>query len=168
MTGVQTCALPIRVIGTPGTIRSGAYQRELEAAAGPGGVKVRTRPCPLFVPLAEEGWVTGEVPRQVAREYLGEFTGGGVDTLVLGCTHYPLLKDVIAEVVGPGVALVDSAEATAEGVAALLAERSLLAPEGRAATHHFFVTDVPERFVEVGARFLGRPLHSAEQVDLSF
>ena len=158
----------VGVIGTPGTIRSGAYQRELEAAAGPSGVRVKTRACPLFVPLAEEGWVTGEVPRLVARDYLGDFGGDGVDTLVLGCTHYPLLKDVIAEVVGPRVALVDSAEATAEGVAALLAERGLLASVGAPVSHHFFVTDVPERFMEVGARFLGRPLPSAEQVDLSF
>ena len=158
----------VGVIGTPGTIRSGAYQRELESAAGARGVKVRARACPLFVPLAEEGWVSGDVPRLVAREYLADFTGGGVDTLVLGCTHYPLLKDIITEVVGPHVALVDSAEATAEAVAALLTERRLLAPGGGAVSHHSFVTDVPERFMEVGARFLGRPLASAEQVDLSF
>jgi glutamate racemase len=91
-----------------------------------------------------------------------------VDTLVLGCTHYPLLKSVIAEVVGPAMALVDSAEATAEAVAELLSQRELLAPQGTATTHGYYVTDVPERFVEVGARFLGRPIPSAEQVDLSF
>ncbi|EPX63162.1 Glutamate racemase [Cystobacter fuscus DSM 2262] len=158
----------VGVIGTPGTIRSGAYQRELEAAAGPAGVRVKARACPLFVPLAEEGWLSGEVPRLVAREYLGEFVRGGVDTLVLGCTHYPLIKDIIAEVVGPEVALVDSAEATVEVVAGLLEERGLLAPAGRAPSHHFFVTDVPERFVEVGERFLGRRIPSAEQVDLTF
>jgi glutamate racemase len=157
----------IGIIGTPGTIRSGAYQREL-AAAGPGGLRVRARACPLFVPLAEEGWVTGEVPRLVAREYLSDFTREGVDTLVLGCTHYPLLKEVIAEAVGPGVALVDSAEATADAVAQLLEQKGLLAPPGRTPTHASFVTDVPERFMEVGARFLGRPLRGAEQVDLSF
>jgi glutamate racemase len=87
---------------------------------------------------------------------------------VLGCTHYPLLKDVIAEAVGPRVALVDSAEATAEAVAGLLEERGLLAPSSGAPSHHYFVTDVPERFVDVGARFLGRPIPEAEQVDLSF
>ncbi|HYO68289.1 MAG TPA: glutamate racemase, partial [Archangium sp.] len=84
------------------------------------------------------------------------------------CTHYPLLKGVIAEVVGPGVTLVDSAEATAEAVAELLSQREWLAPEGGTPTHGYYVTDVPERFVEVGARFLGRPIPSAEQVDLSF
>jgi glutamate racemase len=156
----------VGVIGTPGTIRSGAYQRELQAADP--NVRVKARACPLFVPLAEEGWTTGEVPHLVAREYLADFTRDGVDTLVLGCTHYPLLKGIIAEVVGPGVALVDSAEATAAAAALLLAERELLAPAGHAPTHGSFVTDVPERFMEVGARFLGRPIPSAEQVDLSF
>jgi glutamate racemase len=112
--------------------------------------------------------MSGDVPRLVAREYLADFARSEVDTLVLGCTHYPLLKDVIAEAVGPQVSLVDSAEATAEAVAMLLEERGLLAPAGGTPSHAYFVTDVPERFVEVGARFLGRPIHSAEQVDLSF
>jgi glutamate racemase len=157
----------VGIIGTPGTIRSGAYQRELEAADP--RVRVKARACPLFVPLAEEGWTTGDVPLLVAREYLSEFAHDGVDTLVLGCTHYPLLKGVIAEVVGPRVSLVDSAEATAEAVAALLAERGGLALAGQAGpTHAYYVTDVPERFVEVGARFLGRPIPAAEQVDLTF
>lgn len=156
----------VGVIGTPGTIRSQAYQRELHAIAPE--LKVKARACPLFVPLAEEGWTSGEVPRLVAREYLADFTREGVDTLVLGCTHYPLLKDVIAEVVGPEVALVDSAEATAETVAELLAERGLLATGDSPPSHTYYVTDVPERFVDVGARFLGRPIPHAEQVDLSF
>lgn len=156
----------IGVIGTPGTIRSGAYQRALEAARP--GVHVKAKACPLFVPLAEEGWVGGDVPRMVAREYLAEFTQNGVDTLVLGCTHYPLLKDAIAEVVGARVKLVDSAEATALAAADLLERRGLLAPPAGPAQHRYFVTDVPDRFVEVGARFLGRRIESAEQVDLNF
>jgi len=156
----------IGVIGTPATIRSGAYQRALMEARP--GVKVKAKACPLFVPLAEEGWVGGDVPRLVAREYLADFARNGVDTLVLGCTHYPLLKDVIADVVGDRVKLVDSADATAAAAASLLAGRGLLAPEGATAQHRYFVTDVPERFVEVGARFLGRHIDSAEQVDLTF
>jgi glutamate racemase len=156
----------IGVIGTPGTIRSGAYQRALEAARP--GVTVKGKPCPLFVPLAEEGWLHGDVPRLVAREYLAEFAHNGVDTLVLGCTHYPLLKDAIAEVVGDRVKLVDSAEATAAAAAALLETRGMLAPAGPGTQHRYFVTDVPDRFVEVGARFLGRRIDSAEQVDLNF
>ncbi len=156
----------IGVIGTPGTIRSGAYQRELQAARP--DVQVSARACPMFVPLAEEGWVTGDVPRLVAREYLAPLVATGVDTLVLGCTHYPLLRDVIAEVMGPGVALVDSAEATAEAVAAVLASKGALEAESRAAEHRYFVTDVPERFMDVGAKFLGQPLSGAEHVDVSF
>jgi len=156
----------IGVIGTPATIRSGAYQRALQEARP--GVQVKAMPCPLFVPLAEEGWVKGDVPRLVAREYLADFARSGVDTLVLGCTHYPLLKEVISEVVGEQVKLVDSAEATAVAAAQLLESRGLLAAPGVEAQHRYFVTDVPERFAEVGARFLGRHIASAEQVDLTF
>jgi len=157
----------VGIIGTPGTIRSGAYQRALESADP--RVRAKARACPLFVPLAEEGWTTGDVPLLVARDYLSEFTREGVDTLVLGCTHYPLLKGVIAEVVGPQVTLVDSAEATAEAVASLLTARGGLASGTQGApTHAYYVTDVPERFMEVGARFLGRPISAAEQVDLTF
>lgn len=154
----------IGVIGTQGTVRSGAYQRALEAVRP--GVNVLARPCPLFVPLAEEGWISGDVPRMVAQRYLGEMVQGRIDTLVLGCTHYPLLKGVIAEVVGPDVALVDSAEATADAVVALLDGKARRSP-GTPPEHRYFTTDVPDRFVEVAARFLGRPITSAEQVDIS-
>jgi len=155
----------VGVIGTQGTVRSGAYQRALEAARP--GVQVLSRACPLFVPLAEEGWTSGEVPRLVARRYLEEFAGAGVDTLVLGCTHYPLLKGVIAEVVGPGVELVDSAEATAVTVAALLAARGGEASPSAEPIHRYFLTDVPERFADLAARFLGQPVQDVEQVDIS-
>lgn len=157
---------PVGVIGTPGTIRSGAYQRALEALRP--GVPVDVQPCPLFVPLAEEGWLEGEVPSLVAREYLRRFAGGSVGALVLGCTHYPLLKDVIAQTVGEQVALVDSAEATAEATAALLTREGLLATAGTEPVHRYFVTDVPDRFAVVGARFLGRPIVGAEQVDITY
>ncbi len=156
----------VAVIGTPGTIKSGAYQRALQSLRP--GVTVTARACPLFVPLAEEGWVEGEVPAIVAREYLTSFLTPQVDTLVLGCTHYPLLSSVIAQVVGPQVTLIDSAHATAERVAQLLAEKDLLKLGLSAVERHFLVTDVPERFLEVGARFLGRPLSGARQVDLKF
>jgi glutamate racemase len=154
----------IGVIGTQGTVRSGAYQRALEALRP--GAAVSARACPLFVPLAEEGWTTGDVPRMVAQRYLGELVQAGIDTLVLGCTHYPLLKGVIAEAMGPEVALVDSAEATAQAVSELLDGRARRS-SGEAPRHRSFMTDVPDRFVEVAARFLGRPLGSAEQVDIS-
>lgn len=160
----RTRAGKVGVIGTPGTVSSGAYQRALEAAKP--GVVVRARACPLFVPLAEEGWTEGEVPRLVAREYLGELAQSGVDALVLGCTHYPLLRKVIGEVMGPSVALVDSAEAVADAVERALAGDALLAPADHEPVHLYFVTDVPHRFLDVGTRFLGRPIERAEQVDI--
>ena len=154
----------VGVIGTQGTVRSGAYQRALEAARP--GVTVLARACPLFVPLAEEGWTSGDVPRMAAKRYLAELSAAGVDTLVLGCTHYPLLRGVIAEAVGPDVALVDSAEAVAEAAAVLLEARGALG--GHAAPEHrYFLTDVPHQFVDVAARFLGQKVESVEQVDIS-
>ncbi len=154
----------IGVIGTEGTIKSQAYERALRA--GRADAEVFAQACPLFVPLADEGWTGGEVPRLVAREYLATMVEHRVDTLVLGCTHYPLLAQVIAEVL-PGVALVDSAEATARAAKELLASRGLLAPVNAQARHRCFVTDVPERFSRVGARFLGRDIPETTQVDIS-
>ncbi len=155
----------IAVIGTQGTIASGAYQAALERARP--GVEVHTRACPLFVPLAEEGWLEGDVPKLIAAEYLSKgLLQNGVDTLVLGCTHYPLLTSIIANVVGPNVTLVDSARATAERVAEVLQERDLLKLDRTATERHYLVTDTPTRFIEVGQRFLGRPLSGARQVDL--
>ena len=160
----QASAGRIGIIGTPGTIASGAYQAALQERRP--GLFLEARACPLFVPLAEEGWVEGEVVEAVARKYLADFAPAHIDTLVLGCTHYPLLKGAIARVMGEKVALVDSAEATAESVAALLAEKGLLAPAGARVLHRYFVTDLPERFAEVGARFLKRPIEKAELVDI--
>jgi len=111
----------IGVIGTDATIASGAYTRALRALRPT--LEIYTRPCPLLVPLAEEGWLDGPVPRGVAETYLATLRKSGIDTLILGCTHYPLLKAVIAGVMGERVALVDSAEETARAVAALLAAR---------------------------------------------
>ena len=155
----------VGVLGTPGTIRSGAYQRAL--AAERAGLTVHAKACPLFVPLAEEGWLTGDVPRLVARSYLGPLLGQGVDTVVLGCTHYPLLRGVLQEVLGPEVALVDSGDATAEAVSDVLAAGTAGGAGPGERTERFYVTDIPDRFVEVSARFLGTPVLAAEQVDLS-
>lgn len=154
----------VAVIGTAATIRSGAYQRTLEALR-PGG-RVEVQACPLFVPLAEEGWLQGPVPEQIAERYLATFRDGTPRTLVLGCTHYPLLADVIARTVGPGVSLVDAAAATAEATHALLTAQDLLADGGGAGSSHFYVTDVPSRFIEVGGGFLGQPIGDVEQVDV--
>ncbi len=155
----------VGVLGTPGTIRSGAYQRAL--AAERVGLTVHARACPLFVPLAEEGWLTGDVPRLVARSYLAPLLGRGMDTVVLGCTHYPLLRPVLQEVLGPDVALVDSGDATAEAVAQVLAAGRATAAGPGERTETFYVTDIPDRFIEVSERFLGTAVSAAEQVDLA-
>jgi glutamate racemase len=154
----------IAVLGTPATVASGAYQAALRRLAPLSGVVARA--CPLFVPLAEEGWTDGEVPRLVAERYLGDLRRSGVDTAVLGCTHYPLLAKVIAQVLGHEVSIVDSADATTGVVASLLESHGLLRPPGTPVRHRTLCTDVPDRFRAIAERFLGRPVESVELVDL--
>ena len=154
----------IGVIGTAGTIRSDAYAkaiRELLPAA-----KVEQVPCPLLVPLVEEGWFDHEATRIIAAEYLAPLVREGLDTLVLGCTHYPLLKPLLHRILGPEVFLIDSAEETAKAVAAQLVELGLNAPEGQAGSHRFVVSDDEARFLEVGGRFVGEKLKDVETVPL--
>lgn len=154
----------VGVIGTEGTIRSSAYARAIKRLNPE--VEVITRACPLFVPLAEEGWVDNEVARLTARTYLHGLREEGVDTLVLGCTHYPILKGIIAEAMGNGVVLVDSAEETARTVAEILRGRGMLRPLSEKGNHHYFVTDVPAGFIKVGNRLLGGRLGDVYQVSL--
>jgi glutamate racemase len=154
----------VGVIGTTATIQSSAYSKAIKKIDR--GIEVVTRACPLFVPLAEEGWVDNEVARLTARNYLQGLKEEGVDTLVLGCTHYPLLKGIIAEVMGDGVKLVDSAEETARTVAETLGAGDILRPSSERGNHHFFVTDVPAGFIRVGNRFLGGRLGDVYQVNL--
>ena len=161
---LRTGAKHVGIIGTPGTIRSGAYQEALRRAAP--DVRVSTAACNLFVPLAEEGWTTGQIPRDVAHRYLDGLRAAGVDTLVLACTHYPLLRAAIAEVMGVGVTLVDSAETSAAAAARLLAERELLNPSD-AGSEQLFVTDLSEQFGAVAERFLGRAVGLPEVVDIA-
>jgi glutamate racemase len=154
----------IGVIGTAGTISSGQYQAILRERAP--DLKISAKACPLFVPLAEEGWIDGAVPLAIAKTYLSDFCGDGIDTLVLGCTHYPLLKDVIGIAAGPDVALIDSAEVTAECVADLLRSQHSETDQAVPGAHTFLVTDAPESFARVGRRFLGEPINDVEWVDI--
>ncbi len=149
----------IGVIGTQGTVASGAYQAAIRRERP--GAEVIARACPLFVPLAEEGWTdpADEVVRGVARRYLSPLAGAGIDTLVLGCTHYPLLAAAIGAEL-PGVTLVDSAAAVAAEV------RATFGGGAGPADHRFFVTDAPEKFLAVAGRFLGRPVTAADHVDV--
>ena len=153
----------IGVIGTQATIRSGAYERlvgELNRE-----LRVTSQACPLLVPLVEEGWLDHEVTDTVLREYVAPMLAGGVDTLVLGCTHYPLLKESIARVAGPEVALVDSAETCAAFVQQELQWHNLLATEGEGSVR-IHVTDEMERVRDMAGRFLGGPSHAVQQVEL--
>jgi glutamate racemase len=152
----------IGVVGTEATISSGAYTRALRAI-GPT-VEIYMRACPLFVPLAEEGWTDGPIARQVAETYLASLARSGIDTLVLGCTHYPLLKPLIAEVMGPDIAIVDSAVETAREVGEALRARDLDRREGTG-NASFFATDVPERFVRMGQRFFGARVESVVRIE---
>lgn len=154
----------IGVIGTAGTIASGAYERAIKQLRADARVCVQA--CPLFVPLVEEGWFDHPATELVAREYLAPLARAGVDVLVLGCTHYPLLKPLLARVLGPGVKLVDSAEETAKVVAQEIAQRDLAAPAGARPIHHFVVSDDEPHFRKVGARFLGGRLQHVEVVPL--
>ena len=154
----------VGVIGTAATVASSAYTKAIKRINP--DIEVVTRACPLFVPLAEEGWLDNEVARLTARSYLSALKEQGVDTLVLGCTHYPILKKVIAETMGPGVTLVDSAEQTALTVAQILSQQQLLRPQGEQGNHHYYVTDIPAGFIRVGNRFLGGQLGDVYQVNL--
>ena len=146
----------IAVLGTEGTIRGQAYQAALAQLVP--GVEIVGTPCPLFVPLAEEGWLSGSVPEGVAEAYLGDLRGR-VDTVILGCTHYPLLGLVIASVL-PETTLVDSAESTARELL------DMLGPGSGSGSQRFVVTDHVERFTRVGATFLGRTPQPVEWVDV--
>lgn len=157
-----TRARKVGVIGTEATINSGAYERAIARIAP--DIQVVSRACPLFVPLVEEGWFDNEVAELAARRYLEPLRDSGMDTLVLGCTHYPLLKKVIARVVGTGITLIDSATETAKEVVEVLDKLKWHRPGKEAVQRRYFVTDGPARFERTGKLFLGDALLAAEQV----
>jgi glutamate racemase len=155
---------PVGVIGTAGTIASDAYNRALQALAP--GLPVIQRACPLFVPLVEEGWFDHPATELVAEDYLRELREACVRSLVLGCTHYPLLKPLLQRVMGPEVTLIDSGQATAAALETILVEKSLEAPGEGKPYHRFAVSDDEARFRQVGSRFIGERLGKAEVVPL--
>lgn len=146
----------IGVIGTSATVSSGSYDGAVKKINK--NLRVYAISCPLFVPLAEEGWVDKKVARDIADIYLKPLKAKKVDTLILGCTHYPLLKDVIKKVMGPKVMLVDSAREAAKEARELLDASGSLNPSKAAGQHKFFVSDEPARFVKIGARFLKKSI----------
>jgi glutamate racemase len=150
----------IGVIGTVGTIKSGAYERAIRALDP--DVRITVRACPLLVPLVEEGWTDHDATRLVAREYLQPMLDAKIDTLVLGCTHYPLLKSLLGEVLGPGVRLIDSAEETAAETARTLADNQLTAAADAEPAYRFIASDDPLQFLQLGQRFLGGTMEGVE------
>ncbi len=158
----------IGVIATAATIGSGAYEQRIRETLMDAGddaqVHIVGRACPLFVPLVEEGETDSTITRLIAAKYLDSLRGEGIDTLVLGCTHYPLLRKVIEETMGPEVTLVDSAEAAAAETAQLLEEKGMLRGEGGQVEEHFYVTDAAQRFHGIAGAFLG---HAPEHLALA-
>lgn len=155
----------IGIIGTEATIVSGAYQREISALRE--DVHISAQPCPLFVPLVEQGWVDEDdsVVQMIVRRYLEPMLDSRIDTLVLACTHYPLLKKAIGRFMGEGITLIDSAEQIARQVELTLREVDLLSAEP-AADPQYFVTDIPHRFAATGALFLGESLGDVQLIDI--
>jgi glutamate racemase len=149
----------IGVIGTAGTIRSQAYVRAIHSETP--DVRVTALACPLFVPIVEEGWTNHEAAHLIAEEYLAPFVKDPIDTLVLGCTHYPLLKSVIGEIIGRSVRLIDSAEETALDARRMLAANDLAAGDGDA-DYRFIASDDPQQFLTLGRRFLGSAIERVE------
>ena len=153
----------IGVIGTIGTIYSNAYTNAIRQLDS--GIKVFGQPCPLFVPLAEEGWIDHKATELIAKEYLFPLTLEKIDTLVLGCTHYPILRNVINKVLHDSVTLIDSGEATAMIVKKMLAELNLENASKLKPNLQFYVSDVPHKFTEIGERFLGTKLGKVQRVE---
>lgn len=154
----------IGVIGTRATIESKAYEKKIKQHDG--SFKVFSKACPLFVPFVEEGWLNNAAIRDVAKIYLEDLKRANIDTLILGCTHYPLLKKVISDYLGAHVRLVDSGVEVAEEVKEILNEHCLAAPRTkRPPAAMFFVSDEPSRFQKLGKRFLGNHIKNVLRVN---
>lgn len=154
----------IGVIGTPATINSKAYARAIHLLNK--DAKVFSQACPMLVPLVEEGWFDHPATELIAREYLKPVITEQVDTLVLGCTHYPLLKPLLQDIMGGAVTLIDSAEAMADIAADLIATQNIGNRQALPPEHLFCVSDLPNRFQTIGERFLGRTLERVELISL--
>ncbi len=168
---VSTRKGKVGVIGTEATIRTGAYTSQIKSINP--DIDVMSKPCPLFVPLAEETWNDGrdesylfQLKALAAERYLTEFKEKGIDTLVLGCTHYPLLKNTIEAFMGEKVTLIDSAEETAKEVLRVINEMKLNNPSDIKGEHKYFVTDAPDRFTKLGTRFLDAQLEEVQQIEI--
>lgn len=154
----------IGVIGTRATINNKAYSSEIKKINSK--IQIFEKACPLFVPLAEEGWINHDATKLIAREYLDELRAKDIDTLVLGCTHYPILSEVIQEAVGENVKLIDSGVASAEVVKNELDRFNLHTNSYSAGHQEFYVSDIPVKFQEIAELFLSRPVKHVRKIDL--
>ena len=153
----------VGVIGTYTTVRSKAYEKEIKHFSK--DIEVVSKACPLFVPLVEEGWLKEEITFSIVKKYLKPLMAGKIDTLILGCTHYPLLKPMISKAVGKGVKIIDSASSVADEVYNILMSFGALREGARKPRHRFFATDAVEHFVRVGEKFLGAKISKAKRAN---
>lgn len=160
----QTKNNKIGVIGTKGTINSGAYKNQIHKVNK--NVEVYSQACSLFVQLAEDGWTDNKIAELTAIEYLTDIKRKGIDTMILGCTHYPILKKTIGKVVGKKIKLIDSGEETAKEVKNILTNRILLNTQKKKGEHKFFVTDFPNNFHQIAERFLGTKIKNIKLAKL--
>jgi len=155
----------VGVIGTQGTISSGSYQKALMKVDK--NLTIWSLACPLFVALAEEGYVNKPAARLIAKDYLSGLKKKSIDSLILGCTHYPLLKSTIKHTMGPNLRLIDSAEQTAKAAKTELIKLGLINPKKSMGKKEFYVSDSPDKFKKLGERFLGRKIGKVKLVDIS-
>jgi glutamate racemase len=155
----------VGIIGTRATIGSNSYAKAIQKREK--DIKVFSLACPLLVPLAEEGYIDKEATRLIAADYLKTLIDVDIDTLVLGCTHYPLLKNIIGETMGDKVQLIDSADATAHELATVLSKRDMVRTSTEKVTHKFYVSDVPDKFSKVAELFLGHSINNITRVDIT-
>jgi glutamate racemase len=164
MASMNSSNKKIGVIGTRATISNQAYSKKIKKIDP--SIHVFEHSCPLFVPLAEEGWIKHKATYEIAKEYLQEFLKIGIDTLVLGCTHYPILADVIQEVIGKEVKLIDSGIAAAESVKEELDRYNLNTNKFSLGNQSFYVSDIPMKFKELAELFLGKPISEVQKIDI--
>ncbi|MBO7611409.1 MAG: glutamate racemase [Elusimicrobia bacterium] len=153
----------VGVIGTEGTVKSSAYEKEIKKYDK--SINCFSQACPLFVPLVEEGWNNGKITEDIINVYLKNLVDKKIDTIILGCTHYPLLKETIKKVIGNKINIIDSANAVALAVKSLLTEKKLLRNSGKA-TYKFYVSDGPEKFKNIGSKFLGKKILTVKKVEI--
>jgi glutamate racemase len=154
----------IGIIGTEGTIASRAYEKAIKKILP--NAEILGYPCPLYVPIVEEGWAGSKVSYLVAEEYLAPLKKAGVDTLVMGCTHYPLLKKVVRDVMGPDVALINPAEETAINLMQVLVQHNLQNELRSNSQYRYYVSDNADKFSKVGGNFLNRSVFNIDKIDI--